>query len=51
VVDVDGHCVLETLMVVVLMKKIIHDQTLPNAKFNTHVPHGLGPKGEILLHR
>jgi hypothetical protein len=26
------------------------DQTLPNAKFNTHVPYGLGPKGEILLH-
>jgi hypothetical protein len=33
-----------------LMKKRFHDRTLPNAKFNTYVPHGLGPKGEILLH-
>jgi hypothetical protein len=28
----------------------IYDWTLPNAKFNTYVPHGLSPKGEILLH-
>jgi hypothetical protein len=42
--------VLVVLVVVVLMKKKICNQTLPNAKLNTHVPCGLGPKGEILLH-
>jgi hypothetical protein len=33
-----------------LMKKKFRDRTLPNATFNTHVPRGLSPKGEILLH-
>jgi hypothetical protein len=37
-------------VVVVDEEKVFRDQTLPNAKFNTHVPCGLSPKGEILLH-
>jgi hypothetical protein len=38
------------LVVVVFDEEKIRDQTLPNVKFNTHVPRGLGPRGEILLH-
>jgi hypothetical protein len=33
-----------------LMKEKICNQTLPNAKFNTYMPHGLSLKKEILLH-
>jgi hypothetical protein len=37
-------------VVVVDEENVFHDRTLPNVKFNTHVPRGLGPKGGILLH-